>query len=68
VAGVALLGVQALHEENAQLRQRVSDLETENTQLRQQMSDIRTENAALRARLERLETLVQKTASTQTNR
>jgi len=53
VAGVALLGVQALHEENAQLRQRVSDLETE--------------NAALRARLERLETLMQRIASTQTN-
>jgi len=67
VAGVALLGVQALHEENAQLRQRVADLERENAQLRQQISDIRTENAALRARLERLETLVQKTASTQTN-
>jgi len=47
------LGVQALHEENAQLRQRVSDLETE--------------NAALRARLERLETLMQRIASTQTN-
>ena len=95
VAGVALLGVQALHEENAQLRQRVfdmraenaqlrqrvSDLETENTQLRQQISDIRTENtqlrqrvsdirtenAALRARLERLETFMQRIASTQTN-
>jgi hypothetical protein len=53
VAGVALLGVQALHAENAQLRQRVSDLERE--------------NAALRARLERLETLVQKIASAQTN-
>jgi hypothetical protein len=53
VAGVALLGVQALHEENAQLRQRVSDLERE--------------NAALRARLEQLEALVQKIASTQTN-
>jgi hypothetical protein len=53
VAGVALLGVQALHEENAQLRQRVADLETE--------------NAALRARLERLETLMQRIASTQTN-
>jgi hypothetical protein len=53
VAGVALLGVQALHEENAQLRQRVSDLERE--------------NAALRARLERLETLMQRIASTQTN-
>jgi hypothetical protein len=82
VAGVALLGVQALHEENtqlrqqvsdmrmedAQLRQRVSELETENAQLRQQISDIRTENAALRARLERLEALVQKIASTQTSR
>jgi FtsZ-binding cell division protein ZapB len=67
VAGVALLGIQALHEENAQLRQRVSDLETENAQLRQQISDIRTENAALRARLERLETLMQRIASTQTN-
>ena len=95
VAGVALLGVQALHEENAQLRQRVfdmraenaqlrqrvSDLETENTQLRQQISDIRTENtqlrqrvsdirtenAALRARLERLETFMQRIASTQTD-
>ncbi len=67
VAGVALLGIQALYEENAQLRQRVSDLETENTQLRQQISDIRTENAALRARLERLETLMQRIASTQTN-
>jgi hypothetical protein len=53
VAGVALLGVQALHAENAQLRQRVSDLETE--------------NAALRARLERLETLMQRIASTQTS-
>jgi FtsZ-binding cell division protein ZapB len=53
VAGVALLGVQALHEENAQLRQ--------------QISDIRTENAALRARLEQLEALVQKIASTQTS-
>jgi hypothetical protein len=53
VAGVALLGIQALHEENAQLRQRVADLETE--------------NAALRARLERLETLMQRIASTQTN-
>jgi len=51
VAGVALLGIQALHEENAQLRQRVADLETE--------------NAALRARLEQLEALVQKIASTQ---
>jgi trimeric autotransporter adhesin len=68
VAGVALLGVQALHEENAQLRQRVSDLERENAQLRQQISDIRTENAALRARLEQLEALVQKIASTQTSR
>jgi len=81
VAGVALLGIQALHEENAQLRQRVADLETENAQLRQQISDIRmedaklrqqisdirTENAALRARLERLETLMQRIASTQTN-
>jgi septal ring factor EnvC (AmiA/AmiB activator) len=81
VAGVALLGIQALHEENAQLRQRVADLEredaqlrqqvsdlkTENVQLRQQTSDIRTENAALRARLERLGTLVHKIASTQTN-
>jgi hypothetical protein len=81
IAGVALLGVQALHEENAQLRQqvsdmrmedaqlrqRVSDLERENVQLRQQTSDIRTENAALRARLEQLEALVQKIASTQTN-
>jgi len=53
VAGVALLGIQALHEENAQLRQRVSDLERE--------------NAALRARLERLETLMQRIVSTQTN-
>jgi hypothetical protein len=53
VTGVALLGVQALHAENAQLRQRVSDLETE--------------NAALRARLEQLEALVQKIASTQTS-
>jgi hypothetical protein len=53
VAGVALLGIQALHEENAQLRQRVSDLERE--------------NAALRARLERLETLMQRIASIQTN-
>jgi len=53
VAGVALLGIQALHEENAQLRQRVADLERE--------------NAALRARLEQLETLVHKIASTQTN-
>jgi hypothetical protein len=53
VAGVALLGIQALHEENTQLRQRVSELETE--------------NAALRARLERLETLVQRIASTQTS-
>jgi len=68
VAGVALLGVQALHEENAQLRQRVADLETENAQLRQQISDTRTENAALRARLEQLEALVQKIASTQTSR
>ena len=82
VAGVALLGIQALHEENAQLRQqlsdmrmedaqlrqRVSDLETENAQLRQQISDIRTENAALRARLEQLEALVHKIASTQTSR
>jgi len=81
VAGVALLGIQALHEENAQLRQRVSDLErenaqlrqqvsdmrTEDAQLRQQISDIRTENAALRARLEQLETLMQRIASTQTN-
>jgi hypothetical protein len=81
VAGVALLGIQALHEENAQLRQqvsdmrmedaqlrqRVSDLERENAQLRQQISDIRTENAALRARLERLEALVHKIASTQTS-
>ena len=67
VAGVALLGVQALHEENAQLRQRVADLETENAQLRQQISDTRTENAALRARLEQLEALVQKIASTQKN-
>jgi len=67
VAGVALLGIQALHEENAQLRQRVADLETENAQLRQQISDIRTENAALRARLERLETFMQRIASTQTN-
>jgi hypothetical protein len=53
VAGVALLGIQALHEENVQLRQRVSDLERE--------------NAALRARLERLETLMQRIASTQTS-
>jgi len=53
VAGVALLGIQALHEENAQLRQRVSDLEKE--------------NAALRARLDQLEALVHKIASTQTN-
>jgi len=53
VAGVALLGIQALHAENAQLRRRVSDLETE--------------NAALRARLERLETLMQRIASTQTS-
>jgi FtsZ-binding cell division protein ZapB len=67
VAGVALLGIQALHEENAQLRQRVADLETENAQLRQQISDIRTENAALRVRLEQLETLMQRIASTQTN-
>jgi FtsZ-binding cell division protein ZapB len=67
VAGVALLGIQALHAENAQLRQRVSDLETENAQLRQQISDIRTENAALRARLERLETLMQRIASIQTS-
>ncbi len=67
VAGVALLGIQALHEENTQLRQRISDWETENAQLRQQISDIRTENAALRARLEQLEALVQKIASTPTN-
>ena len=53
VAGVALLGIQALHEENAQLRQRVSDLERE--------------NAAWPARLERLETLMQRIASTRTN-
>jgi predicted RNase H-like nuclease (RuvC/YqgF family) len=65
VAGVALLGVQALHE---QLRQQVADLQTENAQLRQQVSDMRTENAALRARLEQLEALVQKIASTQTSR
>jgi len=81
VAGVALLGVQALHEENTQLRQRVSDLETENAQLRQQVSDMRMEdaqlrqrvsdlereNAALRAQLEQLETLMQRIASTQTS-
>jgi BMFP domain-containing protein YqiC len=42
-------------------------LETENAQLRQQIYDIRTENAALRARLEQLEALMQKIASTQTN-
>ncbi len=65
VAGVALLGIQALHEENMQLRQQVSDMRTENTQLRQRVSYLETENAALRARLERLETLVQKIASTQ---
>jgi cell division protein FtsB len=51
VAGVALLGVQALHEENAQLRQRVADLETENAQLRQQISDMRMEDAQLRQRV-----------------
>jgi predicted RNase H-like nuclease (RuvC/YqgF family) len=67
VAGVALLGIQALHEENVQLRQRVSGLETENAQLRQQISDMRMEDAALRARLEQLEALVQKIASTQTS-
>jgi hypothetical protein len=39
----------------------------EDAQLRQQTSDIRTENAALRARLEQLETLMQRIASTQTN-
>jgi len=73
VAGVALLGIQALHAENAQLRQRVFDMRAENAQLRQQVSDMRmkdaqlrqrvsdleTENAALRARLERLETLME---------
>ena len=53
VAGVALLGIQALREKNAQLRQRVSDLERE--------------NAALRARSEQLEALVRKIASTQTS-
>jgi hypothetical protein len=39
----------------------------ENAQLRQRVSDLETENAALRARLERLETLMQRIASTQTN-
>jgi FtsZ-binding cell division protein ZapB len=67
VAGVALLGIQALHEENTQLRQQVSDMRMEDAQLRQRVSDLETENAALRARLERLETLVQKIASTQTS-
>jgi hypothetical protein len=53
VAGVSLLGIQALHKENDSLRRRVSYLETE--------------NAALRARLDRLESLVEKIASTQAN-
>jgi hypothetical protein len=59
VAGVALLGVQALHEENAQLRQRVADLERENAQLRQQISDMRTEDAQLRSQLQTLSEQVQ---------
>jgi FtsZ-binding cell division protein ZapB len=67
VAGVALLGIQALHAENAQLRQQVSDMRMEDAQLRQRVSDLERENAALRARLERLETLMQRIASTQTN-
>ena len=67
VAGVALLGIQALHEENAQLRQQVSDMRMEDAQLRQRVSDLEAENAALRARLEQLETLMQRIASTQTN-
>jgi len=81
VAGVALLGVQALHEENAQLRQQVFDMRAEDAQLRQQVSDMRMEdaqlrqrvsdlereNAALRARLEQLEAFVHKIASTQTS-
>jgi len=53
VAGVSLLGIQALHKENDSLRRRVSYLETE--------------NAALRARLDRLESLVEKIPSTQAN-
>jgi len=67
VAGVALLGIQALHEENAQLRQQVSDIRMEDAQLRQRVSDLERENAALRARLEQLEALVQKIAPTQTS-
>jgi hypothetical protein len=78
MAGVALLGIQALHEqlrqqvfdmraENAQLRQQVSDMRMEDAQLRQRVADLERENAALRARLERLETLMQRIASTQTN-
>jgi hypothetical protein len=67
VAGVALLGIQALHAENAQLRQQVSDMRMEDAQLRQRVSDLERENAALRARLERLETFMQRIASTQTN-
>jgi hypothetical protein len=67
VAGVALLGIQALHAENAQLRQQVSDMRMEDAQLRQRVADLERENAALRARLEQLETLMQKIASTQTN-
>jgi len=48
-------------------RQQISDMRMEDAQLRQRVSDLETENAALRARLERLEALVQKIASTQTN-
>jgi phage shock protein A len=56
-----------LETENAQLRQQISDMRMQDAQLRQQISDIRTENAALRTRLEQLEALMQKIASTQTN-
>jgi regulator of replication initiation timing len=55
VAGVALLGIQALHEENAQLRQRVSDMRMEDAQLRQRVADLGTENAQLRQRVADLE-------------
>jgi hypothetical protein len=69
VAGVALVGVQALADLNSQTESRLQQLEQENAQLRQESAALRQESAALRQqsqqlqqRVEQLERLVEQLA------
>ncbi len=58
VAGVSLLGIQALHAENERLRQQLSQTQQLLLDVQQSLSYVRRENAHLQERLQSLELLI----------